>query len=71
MRFTLQRSARLYRSFALQCLFVHPVVGTRATNIVDIKEAEEGVGLIKALDYGVVSVSSSQAVYSADKSRVD
>lgn len=68
MQIALHKYSRLARRFSLQCMLIHPVVGTGAVSLFELKAAEEAVGLVKALDYGVVPVHGSSEVYNSDRS---
>jgi hypothetical protein len=46
---------------------IHPVIGTHKTSLLDIKAAEEGVGLVNALDYMVIPLKMEGELYDSDK----
>ena len=59
----------LFRSFTLNCLLIHPVVGGRKATLADIKAAEEAVGLVKALDYSCISLLDSKPLMYDSRTR--
>jgi hypothetical protein len=58
----------LRRRFSLNCMLIHPVMGTKPITIQDIKAAEEAVGLCNALDFCVIPWQAGGAsTYEQDK----
>lgn len=69
MLIALHKYSRVVRRFSLQCMLIHPVVGTGAISLFELKAAEEAVGLVNALDYAVVPVNGSSGIYNPSNSR--
>ena len=69
MLIALHKYSRVVRRFSLQCLLIHPVVGAGAISLLELKAAEEAVGLVKALDYAVIPVNGTNHIYNPSKSR--
>lgn len=67
MRAKFHKYGGLRRWFSLKCLMIHPVIGTKKTSLIDIKAAEEAVGLVNALDYMVIPVNMEGDMYDNDK----
>lgn len=58
----------LIRHFSLRCMLIHPVIGTRAVTLKDVKDAEEAVGLCNALDFSVIPwQSGGSSIYDQEK----
>lgn len=67
MQTKLHKYRSLLRCFSLRCLLIHPLIGKRNASLLDIKSAEEAVGLVNALDYAVATPLQKAEVYDQSK----
>jgi hypothetical protein len=57
---------RLRYKFSSECLLVHPVIGRAVISQTDIKEAEEAIGLVKAIDYTIIPIQDDLNIIDPD-----
>ena len=45
---------------------MHPVIGKAVISQTDVKEAEEAIGLAKAIDYTIIPIQEEREAFDAD-----